>query len=817
MLQNIQIVNDYINRLFSFFNKCKITDILKFFLITGFVAGFILGIVSGIERISFYGSGLSFTDKLLTFIFSMSILSLAGLFLALVEFLIFETLLQLFLKLSCHTGKNKPPRPHLIIILFQLVIAGLLTFFYTDIFLYPSSEFDYFLTTFSPFFSGLFIALFVLFSAITIFFVLYLIRQPDLEINKEVIFKKYRWYIIIIAIPITVLFFLYLLSIISNSWVLSEWMPPALIEFINFFNIKLFSTLPSSDLLFIISLFVTLSVIFVFLNYLFLYMTQKYIDKKLLHIAGGCIFFALCSFMYILAQNFFTNQLFFKYKITLSITLFCLFCFVFLHITVMLAYSPLKRLMPDTFLSKKVLIPALILYSLFLIIGLTAFNNNQVIRAFILRHNTFKKLTLCMPLFLIGKQNLEIIKIKSSHLAFERKLHLDKTGLNRPDIIFIIVDTLRADAVEKSFHDKENILSKFKEHAYYFNNCYSHTTYTTSSIASTYTSRFLATRADTQFVSLPDILSHIKYYTYSITNFHKVYNFDKVVFNNKSYDSIFNKGITLSDKTVIKQFRKLEDGAITLRFKAFLEQYTHEQPIFAHIHYVGLHMIAGTELINNLFNSKHFKNVYTDRMQVQFSHLEDLFQILKKNKRYNNALIILTSDHGEAAKEHGNLFHVFGLYQENIHIPLFIKLPGQTENKTFDQPVSSLDIVPTILDYINLPAQHFHFDGSSLMPLIENRTIKTGPVYSAVYLIPDSTCKDFSIYGDFDHYDKTLIEVALIDENNEWKLIYNSFFDFKELYNLKEDPHERNNQIMTRKQIAAQMLQKIHNTLFLKK
>ena len=80
----------------------------------------------------------------------------------------------------------------------------------------------------------------------------------------------------------------------------------------------------------------------------------------------------------------------------------------------------------------------------------------------------------------------------------------------------------------------------------------------------------------------------------------------------------------------------------------------------------------------------------------------ELIARLKETGKYENSLIIITSDHGEAFGERGLLGHGVSVYQDQIYVPLLIKYPGQSTGKEVDTFVSSVDLMPTILDLLGL-------------------------------------------------------------------------------------------------------------------
>ena len=98
-----------------------------------------------------------------------------------------------------------------------------------------------------------------------------------------------------------------------------------------------------------------------------------------------------------------------------------------------------------------------------------------------------------------------------------------------------------------------------------------------------------------------------------------------------------------------------------------------------------------------------------------------LLQSLRAHGVYDDATIILLSDHGEGLGDHGEQEHGIFLYDESIRVPLVIKLPGNLAGgRRVAQPVQHIDLVPTILDLIGAPRPD-GLRGRSLRPLLGRR------------------------------------------------------------------------------------------------
>lgn len=159
---------------------------------------------------------------------------------------------------------------------------------------------------------------------------------------------------------------------------------------------------------------------------------------------------------------------------------------------------------------------------------------------------------------------------------------------------------------------------------------------------------------------------------------------------------------------------------------------------------------------------------YTD------DHVGRIVAELKRRKRYDDTLIIVVADHGEHLGEHGLWFTHALPYQETLHVPLLIKLPrGTAAGRRIDTPVSTLDILPTLLDWLGLPAAS-PGDGRSLRDLVEGRDQG-----GASLLVAEQGSEPEDLA-------KSLIDWP-------WKLILfrSPAGDRYELYDLDRDPGER--------------------------
>ncbi len=124
----------------------------------------------------------------------------------------------------------------------------------------------------------------------------------------------------------------------------------------------------------------------------------------------------------------------------------------------------------------------------------------------------------------------------------------------------------------------------------------------------------------------------------------------------------------------------------------------------------------------------HIKTLYDAEIRQMDQAFSVLVEWLKQEGIYRSSLVIFTSDHGEEFGEHGIMgWHSHTLYDELLRVPLIIKFPGNHfSGKTVGPMVRSIDILPTILDIVDIPPLDV-FEGQSLMELVKGRSEEPRP------------------------------------------------------------------------------------------
>lgn len=125
--------------------------------------------------------------------------------------------------------------------------------------------------------------------------------------------------------------------------------------------------------------------------------------------------------------------------------------------------------------------------------------------------------------------------------------------------------------------------------------------------------------------------------------------------------------------------------------------------------------------------------LYDSRIRELDADVGRLFSVLEKQGLMNKTLLIITSDHGEEFMEHGHIDHGDTLYDEVIHVPLILWIPG-SGRKQISSLVQTIDIMPTILELVgvDIPEQ---VQGKSLISLIEGSVVPLNHyVYPEAYV-----------------------------------------------------------------------------------
>ena len=224
------------------------------------------------------------------------------------------------------------------------------------------------------------------------------------------------------------------------------------------------------------------------------------------------------------------------------------------------------------------------------------------------------------------------------------------------------------------------------------------------------------------------------------------------------------------------------------------------QPFFLWVHYFDPHHPHEPPApYDQLFAHE----LYDGEIAYADERFGALLQRLKQAGVYDRTLVILTSDHGEGRGEHQESTHSLLIYESTLRVPLIIKAPGGRSATRIPQRVSTIDVMPTVLDWLGLPIPE-DIQGQSLArfldPVEPVPTMGTGGQTARRELYAETLSPRFS---------------------RNWGELRGLFYgDYKyihgprpELFDVARDPGELNDLITTRPQIADDMKARLERYL----
>jgi arylsulfatase A-like enzyme len=175
-----------------------------------------------------------------------------------------------------------------------------------------------------------------------------------------------------------------------------------------------------------------------------------------------------------------------------------------------------------------------------------------------------------------------------------------------------------------------------------------------------------------------------------------------------------------------------------------------------------------------------------------------LVRKLKETGLYEDTMLLVTSDHGEAFGEKDLLEHGVAVCQNLVRVPLLVKYPGQRQGVVVREPVSGADLMPTVLARADIPIPST-VQGRDL--LLGNGPGKLG------FLLSESFPRSFG-EGALPRFDRT--ERAVV--SGGMKLIV-STSGKKELYDLGADPNEERNLYRADHPVARELEAKLSQVI----
>jgi arylsulfatase A-like enzyme/Tfp pilus assembly protein PilF len=378
----------------------------------------------------------------------------------------------------------------------------------------------------------------------------------------------------------------------------------------------------------------------------------------------------------------------------------------------------------------------------------------------------------------------------------------------RPNIILITLDTTRADRMGflGSKHGLTPNLDEVASKGVVFERTYSHVPLTTASHATLLTGTYSQFNRVIDFgiplsprlPYLPDLLKQNGYHTGAFVGSVILDPLDGTApgFDRgfEVYDAGFHLRRRGADryKTVERRAEDVVDHAL-----GWLS-HLNEPPFFLWIHVYDAHDPYDPP---DAYKQKYASDLYDGEIAYVDHALGKLFTELRKHGLFDETLIAVTADHGESLGAHGENTHGVFLYDETLHVPLFIKRPlNHSAGERVSTRVRLVDIAPTLLQEAGIPIPK-EMQGESLVELMKPAARAST---TAVKATPAADSKDVladrNAYAETD-YPHRAFGWSALRALRTGKYLYIQAPE-RELYNQTSDPKAAQNLASSSKAVA---------------
>jgi arylsulfatase A-like enzyme len=271
----------------------------------------------------------------------------------------------------------------------------------------------------------------------------------------------------------------------------------------------------------------------------------------------------------------------------------------------------------------------------------------------------------------------------------------------RKNVILISIDTVRADDALASHRGKPVMpeLAKFMQESWTAPQAYSAYPATLISLSSSFTgqlpSRLMMQSPAPRSILGPSLGSHARLAVLPQGTY----------FNRAPVEHYITQGATrITGNNGNQQTRAAIDKLRALRAAG--------QPHVMWVHYLEPHEPYRDH--PEFGFAKDERGRYRSELAYVDRQLGRLLGALREGGWYEDSLIVVFSDHGEAFGEHGQQYHHYQLYPWLIQVPFAMHVPG-AEPRRFAGPVQLTDLAPTVFEFLGAAVQREGLDGHALI------------------------------------------------------------------------------------------------------
>jgi arylsulfatase A-like enzyme/Tfp pilus assembly protein PilF len=351
----------------------------------------------------------------------------------------------------------------------------------------------------------------------------------------------------------------------------------------------------------------------------------------------------------------------------------------------------------------------------------------------------------------------------------------------RPNVVLITIDTLRADHLPAYGYQKVKTpaIDSLVKDGVLFKRAVAHAPITLPSHTSIMTGLYPMThgvRNNGDYYlpdSIPTLAEVLQRSGYRTAAFVSAFLLDARFGLNRGFD-VYDDSTTSQSSQARPELsltRRRRGDETAAKALAWLDSRGSDQtPFFLWVHFFDPHQDYD---LPEPYLTQYKDHPYDGEIAFTDAQVRALLDRLKGLGLYRDTLVVLTGDHGEGLGEHGESAHSIFIYDSTQRIPLILKLPQERRAGITVAPLARhVDIVPTVLDVLNIPATAFHdLPGRSLMGSAPDSAVRS---YAEAYLPKD-------------YYGWSSLESV---DDGAYKYIQ---APKPELYDLGRDPHEKEN------------------------
>lgn len=409
--------------------------------------------------------------------------------------------------------------------------------------------------------------------------------------------------------------------------------------------------------------------------------------------------------------------------------------------------------------------------------------------------------------------------IWSSPVVFNQPAAPDPT---RPNVLLISLDTLRADRLGAYGYDRETsrAIDAFAESSVLFENCISPSSWTLPAHASIFTGLHPSVHGATTYdgatlpMEIPTLGELARARGYRAAAFSGGWVSSKFGFA-RGYER-YAEHLILERKleNALDWLDGLKGRPFFLFFHTFEIHAPYEPPEefaekFTDPSYDGLlkgrFAPDGEEYLAILSEAdrQRVSDLYDAGIAYTDAKLGDFFEALKARGLWENTLVAVFSDHGEELWDHGGWGHGVTLYEEELHVPLIIKLPGKEPAAgRVDALVSLMDLYPTVAEVLG-SSPSVKQQGRNLMRLLRG----TEASWDRGFTVSEVGLRDNA--WEYIHENPRRYAARTVDA----KLILNGEASENEFFRLGNDPGERTNLYPSAPEATGKLEQRLSEAL----